>query len=147
MEPKKSPPFILREGDPPTVLGQLPEELESLLDGATRVVKITYQTYNHIVSRRASEAEWHVELVLGRLVDVISDPTHIGKLTGSSNRVEVYKLVDGDPCGVCVSLKCLDGETWVNTGFPLGERSLQKHLSTGKLRPVEQQQGSLFNND
>ena len=128
------------------MLATLPDDLGELPDGIMGTVKISYITYRHIISRRAECAEWHVELVMHRMAGVIAAPTHIGRLGTTPNKIELYKLADGDPCGVCVSLKCLHGETWVNTAFPLGGRSLQKHLRTGKLGTVEQQQGSLFNN-
>ena len=76
---------------------------------------------------------------------MITSPSHIGRLDGNPNRLELYKSDEADDCGVCVSIKCLHAETWVNTAFPLGTGSLQKHVLKGRLRTVEQQQGSLFN--
>lgn len=83
--------------------------------------------------------------VLRKMASVISSPSHVGRLDGKPNRLELYRKDSADDCGVCVSIKCLHAETWVNTAFPLGAGSLQKHVLKGKLWTVEQHQGSLFN--
>jgi hypothetical protein len=143
----KGPPLLLKPGDDPKIIARLPDELIELPAGFSRSVRISYQTYQHIVSRRASEVGWHVEFTIQRMSHVIENPLHVGRLTNSENRLELHGLLEDDPCGLMVSVKCLHGETWVNTAFPLGDRSLQKHIRTGKLVHVEQLQGSLFNNE
>ena len=150
MEPNHSTsggpePLLLQHGDEPKVLAVLPDELGELPDGMSRVVRISYQTYQHIVSRRAGEASWHVELVLRRMATVITNPSHIGCVHEPPRMIKLFGRTQGDDCGVYVSIKCLDnGESWVATAFPLGDKSLQKHLGADRLGAVEQQQGSLF---
>lgn len=139
------PSILLKPGDEPKVLATLPDELGELPAGWDREVRISYQTYQHIVSQRAKGPAWHVEFVLRSMAAVIAAPTHVGRLGGKPNRIELFACAIGDDCGVCVSIKCLHAETWVSTAFPLGTRSLQKHVGTGRLWSVEQHQGSLFN--
>lgn len=75
-------------------------------------------------------------VVLRNLYNVICRPTHWGRLTGDPRRIELYSLSVHEDVGVCVSLKCLPGETWVNTGYPFGTRVLLKHLRAGRLADV-----------
>lgn len=39
---------------------------------------------------------------------------------------------------VCVSIKCVEGETWVNSAFPFGRWSMEKHAQRGRLVLMEQ---------
>lgn len=137
-------PFVLRDGDRPKVVGCLPGWLIGLPEGACLDVQISFVTYEHIVSRRVGERGWHVEMVLTRLTAVIADPSHLGDLGRPGGGLAVYRRVPGDPSGVCVCLKFLAGETWVNTAFPLGERSLRKRVARGSLREVVRPQRGLF---
>lgn len=77
-----------------------------------------------------------VALVLRQMAEVVARPTHWGRLTADPRRIELYRLGAGEETGVCVSLKCLPAETWVNTGYPMGLRVLLKHLRAGRLRAV-----------
>ena len=69
--------------------------------------------------------------MLSRLPLVIANPSHTGCLTRDRNKLDLWAWSEGDPSGVLVSLKCLSGETWVTTAFPLGRKSLRKHVGHG----------------
>jgi hypothetical protein len=107
-------------------------------------VRISFRTYRHIVTRRATERSWHVEWVLRGLANAIARPTHVGRLDGRPGRWELVRKDDARDVAVCVSIKCLDGETWVNSAFPLGRRSLEKHRRAGRLVLLEQLNDLLF---
>lgn len=96
-------------------------------------VRLAYTTYAHILARRGDDAA----LVLRQMRDVVTRPTHWGRLTADPRRIELYRLDSAEEVGVCVSLKCLPGETWVNTAYPLGLRMLLKHVRSGRLWAVE----------
>lgn len=138
--------LFLGPDDGPKVVAQLPDDFR-LVGRMTREVRLSYQTYTHIVSQRAAEASWHVQFVLTRMPGVISDPRYAGRLHDDPRKVELYRWVDGDPCGVCVGVKFLDGESWVSTAFPMGWKSLRKHTRKGRLQLVEHARRSLFTND
>lgn len=127
----------------PALIGRLPEHFD-LPEGMSHDVQISYQTYEHIVERRTQEEAWHVQFVLDRITGVVETPSHVGHITKDLRKVEVYYKAKGDKQGVVVSLKCLQGETWVNTAYPIGDSRLRKHLKSGKLKPVEVLQVLLF---
>jgi hypothetical protein len=127
----------LEPDDPPLYVGDLPAYVElPRLDGIVNVF-LGYRTFDHICKRRENEDAVHRELVLSRLCSVIAAPTHVGCLTGEWHKLDLWAWNPVDFSGVLVSLKCLSGETWVNTAFPLGQKTLQKHLQKHRLRPIE----------
>jgi hypothetical protein len=67
---------------------------------------------------------------------VLAEPSHVGCLTGEHHKLDLWAWHPDDIAGVLVSLKCLSGETWVNTAFPLGSKTLRKHVSAHRLEQV-----------
>lgn len=126
----------LLDGDPPILVGVLPSGLELPCDGGVCTVHLSYPSYIHICERRETNTTGMLELVLRRLSDVVARPTHFGNLSGEANKLDLFAWGEGDPAGVLVCVKCLRGESWVSTAFPLGRKSLRKHLNTGKLRYI-----------
>lgn len=139
--------LLIKPGDAPKVVATLPDELAELAGTLSPHVRITYQTYQHIVTRRADERGWHVEWVLRRMAETIANPTHVGRLDGRPNRIELIRAPVGEVVGVCVSVKLLHAETWVNSAFPFGKRSLQKHLEAGRVVAWEQPLQVRFNKE
>lgn len=125
--------IILTADEHPLCVGHLPPAIVLPILTGTREVRLTYQSYRHIIERRENEKPEHIALVLERLRTVLADPSHFGCLSGEGHKLDLFAWQDGDFAGVLVSLKCLAGETWVNTAFPLGRKTLKKHLATGRL--------------
>jgi hypothetical protein len=109
----------LNPEDPPYLVGHLPSHIDLPCVDGTRSVHLSYRTFRHICDRRENEHPEHLALVLSRISMVVA----------------------GDLAGVLVSLKCLAGETWVSTAFPMGTKSLRKHISNGRLRLVSAPEG------
>jgi hypothetical protein len=131
----------MKPEDPPLLVGFLPSYIElPCLDGTWSVL-LTYQTYRHICERRENENPAHLQLVLSRLSTVIAEPSHVGCLSGERHKLDLWLWNPDDFSGVLVSLKCLSGETWVNTSFPLGRKTLRKHVSAHRLMPVGVSEG------
>jgi hypothetical protein len=126
----------LDPGDPPLLVGFLPPGLELPCAEGTWSVYLSDRSFHHICQRRDNERQEHLSLVLSRLVAVVSAPSHAGCLSGKQHRLDLWAWTPGDLAGVLVSLKCLPGETWVSTAFPLGKKSLRKHVLHGRLRPL-----------
>lgn len=137
--------IILAAGDSPIRVGVLPETVVIPVPQGARVVHLSYYTYRHIIERRENEKPEHVAVVLSRLRTVIENPSHIGCISGERHKVDLYGWTPEDFSGVLVSLKCLRDETWVSTAFPMGRKSLRKHLKTSRLVPVERYQHSFLN--
>ena len=97
---------------------------------------LSHQTYEHICERRDCERPEHRTPVMSRLESVISAPSHVGCLSNEPNKLDLWRGTEGDPSGVLVCLKCLAGETWVSTAFPMGRKTLRKHLNQCRLHPV-----------
>lgn len=129
-------PIRMAEGDRPVLVGFIPLMLALPGEGRTRCVHLSYSTYLHICQRRETNTPEMLNLVVSRLRSVVYHPAYIGNLSGDANKVDLFAWLPEDPAGVLVSLKCLKGESWVSTAFPMGRKSLRKHLNTGKLRPV-----------
>lgn len=129
--------IYLRPDDPPLVIGFLPPHIELPCEGGAWRVFLSYHSFRHICERRDNEHPAHRDLVLSRLSTVIADPSHLGCLSGDPNKLDLWAWREGDPSGVLVSLKCLIGETWLTTAFPLGRKSLRKHILHARLRPVK----------
>jgi hypothetical protein len=102
---------------------------------------LSYRTFRHICDRRENEHPEHMTLVLSRLGMVVAAPTHIGCLSAQASKLDLWAWNPGDLAGVLVSLKCLAGETWVSTAFPMGTKTLRKHISKGRLRLVSAPEG------
>lgn len=100
------------------------------------MVNLSYQSYRHICERRETSTPELLDLVLQRLNTVIAHPTHTGNLSGDVNKIDLFAWSAGDPAGVLVCIKCLPGESWVCTAFPLGRKSLRKHVNAGRLKAV-----------
>jgi len=126
----------LEPDDPPLLVGFLPASIELPCEDGTWSVHLSARTFQHICEKRENERTDHLSLVLSRLGTVVSEPTHVGCLSGKPNQLDLWAWTPGDLAGVLVSLKCLVGETWVSTAFPLGTKSLRKHVLHGRLRPV-----------
>jgi len=124
--------IIMTAGDPPLLVGTLHGAIECPHPEGNRLVRLSYERYAHILMQRNVDAP----LVFRMLRDVIAAPTHCGKRTSDPRRPEVYRLLPGEQTGVCVSLKFLPGETWINTAIPFGMRSLLRYLRSGRLRPI-----------
>jgi hypothetical protein len=124
----------LAEGDPPLLIGTLPDGLTLPCEGGSWTVHLSYPSYEHICRRRETNSPELLEIVLRRLGMVISGPAYVGNLSGEANKLDVFSWIEGDPAGVLACIKCLRGESWVSTAFPMGRKSLRKHLNTGKLR-------------
>ncbi len=122
--------------DPPFLIGFLPARIEIPCDHGTWSVHLSYRTYEHICQRRENEKPEHLALVLSRLSTVIAAPSHAGCLSGVPHKLDLWSWTEGDPSGVLVSVKCLAGETWVNTAFPLGRKTLRKHVNQARLLPI-----------
>lgn len=104
-----------------------------------RRVHLAYERLEHIKLRRTSKDEAPASFVLRHLAYVVATPTHVGALTKDPRRVEIYSYVPQDiSSGVCVSLKCLDGETWINTAFPVGMKALLRYVRAERLRPIHE---------
>lgn len=104
--------------------------------GVRRDVHLKHSVYAHILGRRIHDGDGQMSLVLRRMTDVVTKPTHIGLVDrGGPGRFALYgrNFGDADPAGLCVCIKCLDGETWVSTAFPVGVRRLAQYLSRGAL--------------
>lgn len=127
----------LDPGDPPLLVGLLPPHVQLPCEGGTCRVLLSHDSYQHICERRDNERPAHRDLVLSRLGIVIANPSLVGCLSGNSNKLDLWAWNEGDPSGVLVSLKCLFGETWVNTAFPLGRKSLRKHVQHARLGSIE----------
>jgi hypothetical protein len=132
--------IILRPEDPPYLVGRLPRDRKLPILVSSVEVHLSYQTYRHIIERRDNERPEHIALVLARLDVVIGNPTHAGCLTGEDDKVDLFSWASGDFAGVLVAVKCLAGETWISTAFPVGRKTLRKHLNTGRLCAVEYEQ-------
>lgn len=115
------------------LVGTLHAGIECPHPEGTRLVHLSYERYEHIRTQRNVDAP----LVFRTLRHVITAPTHFGRRTTDARRMEIYRLPPGEETGVCVSLKFLAGETWINTAMPFGMRSLIKYLRSGKLRPIQ----------
>ncbi len=126
--------ILLSPSDPPFTVGVLPCGLVLPCQDPSRVVQLSYQSYRHICERRETGTPELLDLVLGRLSMVIANPTHVGNLSGDENKIDLFAWSAGDPAGVLVCIKCLKGESWVCTAFPLGRKSLRKHVNTGRLK-------------
>jgi hypothetical protein len=126
----------LQEGDPPLLIGFLPSHIELPCEDGTCSVMLSYRTFEHICQRRENERPDHCALVLARLREVIESPSHIGCLSGEAHKLDLWAWNGHDISGVLVSLKCLSGETWINTAFPMGQKTLRKHLAKGRLKPI-----------
>jgi hypothetical protein len=122
--------------DSPLLVGFLPSSIEIPCQQGNHSVFLTRQTLNHIRERRDNEHPYHLALVLSRLGSVVAHPSHCGSLSREPHKLDLWAWHPDDFSGVLVSLKCLAGETWVNTAFPLGSKSLRKHVRSAKLRPV-----------
>ena len=129
-------PIRMAEGDRPRIVGFIPVRLGLPCDGGTRCVQMSYPTWLHICRRRETNTPEMLELVLRRLRSVIHAPTHTGNLSGDPNKLDLFAWSPEDPAGVLVCVKCLEGESWVATAFPVGRKSLRKHVNTGRLRSV-----------
>jgi hypothetical protein len=127
----------LNPDDPPLLVGFLPAQIELPCSEGTWSVHLSYRTFDHICNRRENDSPEHRSLVLSRLSRVIAAPTHMGCLSGEPHKLDLWAWDPADFSGVLVSLKCLAGETWVNTAFPLGRKTLRKHLQKHRLRPIE----------
>ncbi len=122
--------------DGPVLVGILPVTLTLPCDDGSRSVHLTYPSYLHVWERRETTSPQMLGLVLARLSTVIAAPTHVGNLSGDANKLDLFAWTPGDEAGVLVCVKCLKGETWVSTAFPLGRKSLRKHVNAGRLRAV-----------
>lgn len=122
--------------DPPVLVSVLPSTLALPCEDGSWTVYLSYPSYLHICERRETSTPQMLELVLARLSTVIAAPTHVGNLSGDANKLDLFAWALGDAAGVLVCVKCLKGETWVSTAFPLGRKSLRKHLNAGRLRAV-----------
>jgi hypothetical protein len=122
--------------DRPLLVGFLPSWIRLPCEEGSSGVLLSYGTFRHICERRDNETSQHRNLVLSRLPMVIANPSHSGCLTRDRNKLDLWAWSEGDLSGVLVSLKCLSGETWVTTAFPLGRKSLRKHVAHGRLTPV-----------
>lgn len=131
-----SRPIHMEAGDAPRLVGFIPAWVEIPCTTGAWSVELSYLTFRHICERRENERPEHLALVLSRMGTVISAPTHAGCLTSEPHKLDLFAWTEGDMAGVLVSLKCLHGETWVNTAFPLGRKSLRKHIAAGRLVPV-----------
>jgi hypothetical protein len=129
-------PIRMVDGDRPVLVGFMPPLLSLPCEGGTRCVQVSYPSYLHICQRREINTPEMLDLVLSRLRSVVYRPTYSGNLSGDVNKLDLFAWVPEDPAGVLVCVKCLKGESWVSTAFPMGRKSLRKHLNTGKLRPV-----------
>lgn len=127
--------------DPPLLVGFLPSHVELPCADGTGSVLLSYHTYRHICERRENEKPGHLHLVLSRLNTVVAAPSHAGCLSGEVHKLDLWAWHPGDIAGVLVSLKCWSGETWVNTAFPLGRKSLRKHVQATRLKPVGTSEG------
>jgi len=126
----------MKPDDPPVLVGVLPSHIElPCLDGTWRVL-LSYRTFEHICTRRENECPEHLALVLSRMSSVLAEPSHVGRLSGEPHKLDLWAWHPDDVAGVLVSLKCLSGETWVNTAFPLGRKTLRKHVSAHRLQLV-----------
>jgi hypothetical protein len=126
----------LEEGDPPLLIGFLPSYIDLPCDDGTWSVLLAYRTFEDIRRRRENERVEHLALVLSRIRDVIESPTYVGCLSEEAHKLDLWAWNGEDFSGVLVSLKCLSGETWVNTAFPMGRKTSRKHLAKGRLRPI-----------
>ena len=122
--------------DPPLMVGILPQFLKLPCRRGSHAVLLSHHTFEHIRARRENEHPFHLSLVLSRLETVIADPSHYGCLSREPHKLDIWAWNPSDFCGVLVSLKCLPGETWVNTAFPLGTKTLRKHVLRDKLRAL-----------
>jgi hypothetical protein len=126
----------LNSKDPPLLVGSLPSHLELPCSGGTRDVHLSYLTLEHIRQRRENERPEHLALVLSRLAGVVAAPTHLGCLSGQPHKLDLWAWDPDDFSGVLVSVKCLSGETRVSTAFPLGRKTLRKHMLKDRLKPI-----------
>jgi hypothetical protein len=130
--------ILLGPNDPPLFVGALPQIPNHPLLCDDRAVYLTHERFEHIKSQRRRSDDSPSAFVFRHLALVISQPALVGALTPDPRKVEIYGHVPADvSSGVCVSLKCLDGETWINTAFPMGVRVMMKHFHAGRLRPLE----------
>lgn len=127
----------LNPDDPPLLVGSLPSYIQLPCADGTPRVHLSHRTYGHICERRENERPEHLALVLSRLCSVLANPTHVGCLSGEAHKLDLWAWDPADFSGVLVCVKCLPGETWVSTAFPLGRKTLRKHLLKGRLQQVD----------
>lgn len=129
--------IVMTQDDPPALIGFLPSHIElPCLDGTSSVL-LSYRTYEHICTRRENESPEHLALVLSRMSAVIAEPSHVGCLSGERHKLDLWARHPDDVAGVLVSLKCLSGETWVNTAFPLEGRPCANTYPLIRLNQLE----------
>lgn len=129
-------PILVNPGDPPLFVARIPDSIVLPVHDGCRDVCISPEVYRHIIEGRLRDGDAQVALVLQRIASVIEFPRFVGSLTSDSRRVELYAARTEDPAGVCVSIKCLGHETWVNTAFPLGSRRFSALIRQGRLKAV-----------
>ena len=96
---------VVKEGDPPVLVGILPSELDLPCDGGSWSVHLSYPSYAHICERRETSTPEMLALVLSRLAAVIAAPTHVGNLSGDVNKLDLFAWSQDDPAGVLVCVK------------------------------------------
>lgn len=128
--------LLLNPDDPPLRVARLSETIELPVHGSSRDVFLTHSVYSHIIERRILTGDRQVALVLQRISAVLETPTHCGRRTDDARKMEFYLRIIGDPAGVCVCIKCVDGETWVSTAFPVGTRTIVKYCRQKRLVPI-----------
>lgn len=120
-------------GAPPLPVGRLPLDVELPRAGGVREARLSHEQYEKILRSRARQPEM-IPLLLERMQSVLENPSHVGQLTKDPARRELYRLTPGDPVGVVVGVKILEGETWITTAFPMRESELKKHMRHGRLK-------------